>query len=86
MRHSRFVIAAAIGLAAIATPAQSAIISNTYSFTATAPTGSGLSDPVIGSFYITFDNVTDITNQTSGIIVNQLNFTVNSAVGFTYSQ
>jgi PEP-CTERM motif len=32
------------------------------------------------------DNATDITDQTSGITVNQISFTVNSSIGFRYEQ
>lgn len=55
-----------------------------HAFTASGfPSGAPV-DPVVGSFSVTFDNATDLTDVTSGISVTNLNIPVDSTIGFTY--
>jgi PEP-CTERM motif len=42
-------------------------------------------DPVIGSFFITFDPTQTYTDETSGITLNSLNIGLDSALSFDYS-
>jgi hypothetical protein len=41
-------------------------------------------DPVIASFNLNFDNLSDITGSTIGITLNSINIALDSAVGFNY--
>ena len=41
-------------------------------------------DPVVGSFSVTFDNATELTNVTSGISLTDLNIALDSVPAFTY--
>jgi hypothetical protein len=41
-------------------------------------------DPVTGSFSVTFDDAANITDETSGIVVSNLNIALDSAPSFTY--
>ena len=41
-------------------------------------------DPVVGSFSVTFDNATELTDVTAGISVSGLNIALDSVPAFTY--
>jgi len=81
------IVAASAALVAMA-PAQAATVTETYDFTlgnfvdpfagATAPVST-----VTASFTLTFDPTVSYSNETSGITVNALNLTLDSAVGFS---
>ena len=60
-----------------------------FSFTGIVQTGGGPAipppvNPVIGSFTLTFDPTLAYTNQTAGLVTNNLNLTIGSAIGFSY--
>ena len=55
-----------------------------YGFSASGfPSGAPV-DPVTGSFSVTFDDTANITDETSGIVVSNLNIQLDSAPSFTY--
>jgi hypothetical protein len=74
----------------IATQTMAATVTDTVDFSATGFTalaGSGPlpTDPVTGSFTITFDPTQTYTDATAGITLNGLNIAVGSQIGFDYS-
>jgi hypothetical protein len=80
-----------IGACAIAVQASAgSLVSDTVDFTATGFTalpGSGPAptDPVTGSFTITFNSTQTYTDATAGITLNNLNIALGSQIGFNYS-
>jgi hypothetical protein len=82
---------ALIGACAIATQASAAMVTDTVDFGATGfttgvGTGSAPTDPVIGSFTITFDPTQTYADPTTaGITLNSLNIALDSPIGFYYS-
>jgi hypothetical protein len=55
-----------------------------YDFSASGfPSGAPV-DPVMGSLSVTFDDTLTYTNETSGIVVSNLNIPVDSAPAFSY--
>ena len=83
--------AAAAAMATFAAGAAgAAVITDTFTFTATgfqSAFGQAVpTDPVTGSFTVTFDPTQTYFNQTAGITMNSLNLTLDSsAVSFNYS-
>jgi hypothetical protein len=74
-------------LSMTATSAQATPSTLNYDFSATGFEAAGAPvDPVTGSFSVTFDNATDLTDVTSGISLTGLNISLGSAPAFTYSQ
>lgn len=74
----------------IATVSSAATVTDSVSFSATGFTtgvGSGPAptDPVTGSFTITFDPTQTYTDTTAGITLNSLNIALGSQLGFYYS-
>lgn len=62
-----------------------------FSFTGFVQVGSGPAipppvNPVIGSFTLTFDPTLGHTNQSAGLVLNNLNLTLGSTAGFTFFQ
>jgi hypothetical protein len=82
---------ALISACAIATQASAATITDTVDFSATGftigvGTGSAPTDPVTGSFTITFNPALSYTDPTTtGITLNSLNIALDSPIGFYYS-
>jgi hypothetical protein len=68
---------------AVPPPARAAVISGTYSFTATG-FGPGFTDPLAGSFTLTFDDSVSVTNSTVGLTFATVNRSIASVIGYTY--
>jgi hypothetical protein len=66
--------------------AQASVITLNYDFSVTGFFGGAPVDPVTGSFSVTFDNATDLTDVTSGISLTDLNISLGSAPAFRYLQ
>ena len=67
--------------------ARAAPITLNFDFSATGFEAAGAPvDPVTGSFSVTFDKASDLTDVTSGISLTGLNVSLGSAAAFTYSQ
>jgi hypothetical protein len=64
--------------------AHAAPISLNYDFTASGFRAGAPVDPVVGSFSVTFENATDLTDVTASVSVTNLNIPVDSEIGFTY--
>ena len=78
------IIMAALMLGLGSKGAEAAIITLTHDFAASGfPPGAPV-DPVFGSFSVTFDNATDLTDVTSSVSVTNLNVPVDSEIGFSY--
>lgn len=73
----------AVAVAMAATPAQAAIISNTYEFLATRVAFFG---DVSGSVTVTFDNDANIVDSTANITLNALSIPLGSAIAYTYEK
>lgn len=77
-----------LGFLALAQPADAAVITRTFQFSATnfgLIVGSGSPVPsVIGSYTVTWDNAIALTNQTTGITQNSLNISLGSAPAWSY--
>ena len=88
MRLMTVVAAASLALAAWTNGASASTITQTVDFSATNFTtihGSPVpTDPVTGSFKVTFDPSFGPTDDTTHIVVNSLNIPVDSTIGFTY--
>ena len=65
-------------------PAHASIITLNYDFTATGFGVGAPVDPVVGSFSVTFDNASDVFDETSGITVANLNISLGFAAAFSY--
>jgi hypothetical protein len=67
-------------------PAPAAIVSGTLSFSASYAGAFSPPpiDPVIGSFSFSFDNAADVAQTTAGLLINSLNITVGSPIGYAY--
>src|SRR5581483_5967052 len=82
------VAVASLALAAWTNCASASTITQTVDFSATNFTtihGSPVpTDPVTGSFKVTFDPSFGATDDTTHIVVNSLNIPVDSTIGFTY--
>ncbi len=78
---------AALGLGAL--PASAAIVTDDVTFNvsgfSTFPVGGVPTDPVTGSFTITFDPTQVYMDATAGITLNSLNITAGSPISFCYS-
>ena len=91
MRHKAVLAASALGAAALfaGPPARAATETVAVSFTAggfaSAYGQPAPEDPVTGSFRISFDPTQTYTDSTSGITLNGLNITLDSALSFDYS-
>jgi hypothetical protein len=72
-----------------AAPASAATVTDDVTFSAggflTSPSGGVPTDPVTGSFTITFDPTQVYNDTTAGITLNSLNITAGSAISFCYS-
>lgn len=82
MRLGRFAALAFVALVVSAGPSRAAIISGTYSFSASGFSGSGVApaDPVMGSFTVTFDNSTSQQPVAlSDVVINISGYTGNSS-------
>ena len=91
MRKLFWMVGAAVLLAAeISSPAQAAIISRTYDFTASRfvnlddPSMIAPIDPVTGSFTLTFDDAVTVKDQTIGLKVNFFSMPMGSSIGYDY--
>jgi len=78
---------ALIGACVIATQSPAAMVTDVVDFSATGVgTGSAPTNPVTGSFTITFDpTLTYADPTTAGITLNSLNIALDSPIGFFYS-
>lgn len=65
-------------------PAQAAIISLSYAFSASGFNAGAPVDPVTGRFSVTFDNTIETTNSTVGITLTDLNLVLDSAPAYAY--
>lgn len=65
-------------------PAQAAIISLSYAFSASGFNAGAPVDPVTGSFSVTFDNTVETSNSTVGVTVTDLNIVLGSAPAYAY--
>jgi len=82
-------IPALLGMMGLAQPADAAVITRTFQFSATnfsLIVGSGTPPvaTVIGSYTVTWDNAVKLVNQTTGITQNSLNIMLGSAPSWTY--
>jgi hypothetical protein len=66
------------------TSAHAAPITLNFDFSASAFGPDAPVDPVVGSFSVTFDNATEVTDVTSGISLTGLNIPLDSVPAFTY--
>ena len=73
-------------LAISSATAQASTITLNYNFSVSGfPIGAPV-DPVTGSFSVTFDDAISYTDETSGIVVSNLNIPLGSAPAFNYFQ
>jgi hypothetical protein len=86
MRLARSLALVVLTLAVSAASAQASLITLNYDFSASGFGVGAPVDPVTGSFSVTFDNATDLTDVTSGITLTGLNIALDSAPSFTYLQ
>ena len=73
-------------LSVCSAPAQAAPITLNYDFTASGFGPGAPVDPVVGSFSVTFDNATNLSNVTSGFSLTGFNLPLDSAPAFNYFQ
>jgi len=94
MRLPTVMIAVSAAMLVATLPARAATVSDYVTFSATsfsggAPPsytgGTAPVDPVTGAFTITFDPTQTYTDSTTGITLNSLNISLDSALSFTYS-
>lgn len=83
------IVAALIGLL-VASPASAAVVSKTYTFSATNFIGFAHDllvpiDNLVGSFRLTFDDTAFVTDTTAGLSSPTISIPVNSAIGYYYS-
>lgn len=85
MRPCRvLVMLAALFLALGPARADAEIITVSFGFVASGFDAGAPVDPVTGSVSVTFDNSTDLMEQTTGIAVSGLNITLDSVPAFAY--
>jgi hypothetical protein len=82
LARSLVVTMVALGISNVS--AQASSITLNYDFSAHGFNAGAPVDPVTGSFSVTFDNATDLTDVTSGVSVTNLNIALGSAPAFTY--
>src|SRR5205823_6290023 len=77
----------AVLLTSTTLPASATIISGTYDITATnfSPNQAPIAT-VIASFTLSFDNSSQITDTSAGLVVNSLNIPVDGSVEYFYKQ
>ena len=91
MKKHNFSVISAFGLLALcgAAPAYAAVVTDYVTFSATgftSPFGLAVpTDPVTGSFTITFDPTQTYTDDTAGITGGKVNLALDSAFSFDYS-
>ncbi len=85
MRAARYLTLALLALGISAGSAHASLITLDYDFSASGFFGAVAPvDPVIGSFSLTFDNASDLTDVTTGISLADLNISLGSAPAFDY--
>jgi hypothetical protein len=77
-------LAVGLLLFGLAVPAQAEIITFSADFVASGFNPAAPVDPVTGTFSVTFDNSSNLMEQTRGVRVWNLNFPIDSAPGFAY--
>jgi hypothetical protein len=85
MRLARSLTLIVFAFALSVASAQASTITLNYDFSAGGGFAPGApTDPVTGSFSVTFDNATNLSNVTSGVGVTNLNISLGSAPAFEY--
>jgi hypothetical protein len=79
-------IAVAAALFALAGQVQAATLTRTFDFIGTGPffPDPAPTDPMTGSFTVTFDPTLAVTDQTAGVTLHALNVSADSQIGYDY--